>query len=128
MSFKIKGVAAGSAKGPYRKGEIIPLSPEEKLIVQCSEEVCKQAEPGTSHLVVDANLEGGVNVIKGIQDQKTGKTLSQYQGTVQISYRELDLETNRVKQPVTRKFQLHIEDTFDDLGVDDLKTISCKEA
>ena len=65
MSFKIEGVASGSAKGPYKKGQVIPLSPEQKLIVQCKDEVAKMALTGFMNLTTDAIVSGEVHTIKG---------------------------------------------------------------
>lgn len=121
MSFKIEGIASGSDKGPYRKGEIIPLSPERKLIVQCKEEVSKMALEGFANLTTDANIVGEVHTVRG-----KGVNLndpSQYLGSVTVTYRPMELKSDRIFPERVATFKLQIADTLDELGVDDLKTL-----
>ena len=122
MSFKIEGVASGSAKGPYKKGQVVPLSPEKKLIVQCKEEVAKMALDGFMNLTTDAIVSGEIHTIQGKGVKFNDPT--QYHGNVTLTYRPMELKSDRIFPERVATFKIQIEDTIDSLGVDDLKTLS----
>lgn len=121
MSFKIAGVATGSSKGPYKKGEVIPLADSEKLIVQCKDEISKRADEGFANLVTDAIVVGETHTTKG-KGLKFNDP-NHYSGRVKITYKPLDLLTDRLHKEIVDTFDIQITDSTDDLGVDDLTTI-----
>lgn len=124
MSLKIAGVAGG--KHPtLKKGDIIELSPENKIEIMAKEEVSKRSPEGFRFIPIDSKVIGDVKVLVGRKDIKKPEP-DQYLGTVEITYRSLNLFKDRLYQPKTTLVKVHCKDCKNDIGVPDLEMIEFK--
>jgi hypothetical protein len=120
--MKINGVA-GKGHASLQKGDVIELSPEQKLISMAQEEFIKTSPENFKYLPVSTAVEGNVNVIRGREGVKNADAV-QYQGIAVIKYRVLNLIKDRLYPEVKAKVKLHFVDAKDELGVADLKIVS----
>ena len=120
--MKIGGIAG---KHPtVRKGEVIELSPEDKVKAQAKQELSDRSEEGFRFLPTKSIIIGVVQEIKGRQLKDPEP--NQYIGTVQITYRPLRLKDDRLFPERTVKVKIHCTDSKDDLGIPDLETLDYK--
>lgn len=122
--MKIKGIAGG--KHPTKKkGEILELSPEEKLEIMAKEQVTEHSPEGIKYIPISAEVSGKVRVMPGrVTKNKTEP--AQYSGEVKVKYRALSLSTDRLKPTKEIKVSIHCKDCRDDMGVDDLEAMDFK--
>jgi len=120
--MKISGIAG---KHPtIRKGEVIELSPEEKVKAQAKQELSDRSEEGFKFLPTRAHVIGSVQVVQGRQLKEPEP--NQYIGTVEITYRPLRLADDRLFPERSIKVKIHCIDSKDDLGIPDLNTMEYK--
>ena len=120
--MKINGVA-GKGHNTLQKGDVIELTPEQKLISIAREEFIKTSPEGFKYLPISATVEGNIAVIRGREGVKNADAV-QYQGITLIKYKVLNLVKNRLYPEVKAKVKVHFTDTKDELGVPDLKMLS----
>lgn len=120
--MKIKGIAGKNVAG-LKKGDPIPLSPEEKALSIASDIIIKQSDGVWKNIPVEKELIGNVQVIKGRKGIKNVEP-DQYKATVKITYKKLDLVRDKLFSGSSSTVRVLFEDASDDLGLPDLKVIT----
>lgn len=122
--MKIKGIAGGRHDS-LKKGDIISLSPEEKIIAMAKEQVSENSPVGLRRIPLKAEVIGEVQTVKGRSLKNNGDP-TQYIGTAKVHYRTLRLSDDRIMPAKTITVKIHCKDCKDDIGVEDLETLDYK--
>lgn len=119
--MKIAGVA-GKKHPTLKRGEAIPLSPESKVEAMAREALVKSSPEGYLYVPVDSKVVGTVRIIAGRFGLKEPEP-AQYMGTCLVKYRTCKLSTDKVFAIKEQKVKVHIKDTKNDIGVEDLEMV-----
>ena len=119
--MKIHGIA-GKKHKTLKKGDPIPLSPEQKACIIASEVVVKKSEGVWRNIPTEKEIIGEVKVIKGRTGIKNPEP-NQYQATVKVTYKQLDMVRDKLFGKKSMMLRVLFEDSKDDLGLPDFKII-----
>jgi len=119
--MKIAGVA-GAKHPTLKKGDIIPLTPKDKVEIMAKHAVVDMSPSGHMNTPLEAKLIGEVEIIRGRAGGKK-EDPTQYIGTCTVTYRPFNLSTDKVFASKKCKIKMHIKDVKNDIGVEDLETI-----
>ena len=117
--MKIKGIAGKNNPG-LKKGDPIPLSPEEKACLVAADIIIKESDNVWKNIPVKKEILGKVQVTKGRKDIKNPEP-DQYKATVKVTYKKYDLQRERLFTGNTATIKILFEDSKDDLGLPDFK-------
>lgn len=122
--MKINGIAGGRHPSK-KKGDVIELSPEQKIEIMAKEQVVENSPEGIKYIPISAEAIGKAKVMAGrVTKNKTEP--AQYSGKVKVKYRALRLSDDRLKPTKEIKVKIHCKDCRDDMGVDDLEAVDFK--
>jgi hypothetical protein len=119
--LKIKGIAGKKHKF-LKKGDAIPLSPEEKACFVASDVVVNMSTEVLKNIPISKEVVGEVKVIKGRDGIKNPEP-DKYQAIVKVSYKKLDMVRDKLFGTKNLTLKVLFEDSKDDLGLPDLKAI-----
>ena len=123
--MRIKGIAGGKNPNGLRKGDVIELSPEEKVCAMAREQVVENSPEGYKYIPLSAEVVGNVQVVAG-REVKGNSDPAQYIGEVIVKFRTLKLATDRLMPSKAMKVKVHCKDCKDDIGVSDLQVVDFK--
>ena len=123
--MKFKGIAGGRHPS-LKKGDVIQLSAEEKVIAMAKEQISENSPEGVRRIPISAEILGEVQTISGRRDIKKPEP-TQYISTLVIKYRVLKLSTDRIMPAKKVKVKVHCKDCHNDIGVPDLQVVDFKE-
>lgn len=123
--MKIRGIAGGKNPHGLKKGDVIELSPEEKVCAMAREQVVESSPEGFKYIPLSAEVVGSVQVVAG-RELKNNPEPSQYIGEVVVKFRTLKLSTDRLMPSKAMKVKVHCKDCKDDIGVSDLQVVDFK--
>lgn len=119
--MKIKGIAGKKSVG-HRKGDPIPLSPEEKAFSIAADIVINNSDDVWKNIPVEQELLGNVQVIRGRKGVKNPEP-DQYKALVKVTYKRLDMIRDKLFGAKSVTVRVLFEDCKDDLGLPDLQVI-----
>lgn len=119
--MKFRGIA-GNNHPSLKKGDPIPLSPEDKVKSVAIDYVSSHSDIGFKFVPVSARLIGNVTVNPG-RELKNKSEPAQYSGTVEVTYRPLSLKDDRLYPVKTRKVKVQCCDCRNDIGVPDVQAV-----
>ena len=119
--MKIKGIA-GKNHPTIKRGDVIELSPEEKVEAMAKIGLTDSSPEGYMYIPLSAKAVGDVQVIIGKKDTRNPEP-DQYIGIANVRFRTCKLATDRVFVVKTQKVKVHCKDVKDALGLTDLDLI-----
>lgn len=119
--MKFKGIA-GNNHPSLKKGDPIPLSPEEKVKATAIEYIATNSDIGFKFVPVSAKIIGQVVVTPG-REVKNKSEPAQYSATVEVTYRPLSLKDDRLYPTKTRKMKIQCCDCRNDIGIPDVQAV-----
>ncbi len=120
--MRIAGVA-GDKHPTLRKGDAIELTVEKKLLAMATEVLVQYSAKGFTNIPISSKVIGDVKVLEGRKDIKNPEP-NQYIGTVEIVYKVLNLQKDKLFQEKKAKIKVQFQDSKDELGMPDLECMT----
>lgn len=121
--MKIAGIA-GKKHPMLKKGDAIELSPEDKVMSAAKDQVSSGAPEGIRWIPIQAKLLTEVQVVKGRETGRKSEP-AQYIGKVEVTYRVLKLDVDRLTPTKKKVVKLTCKDCKDEIGAPDLQVVDC---